>query len=143
MARYPAYKIMYNKLKEDIDNDVYPVGTFLPPEGELEKIFHVSRTTVRHAIDLLVREGVIRVKQGYGTEVVKLKSPSFSKSYQKSIMLSQLQENSPIRAVPIQRGPGLIKSTLTDRLPNLSKSPKKQRYFVFSACSAMGIAPFV
>ena len=83
MARYPAYKIMYNKLKEDIDNDVYPVGTFLPPEGELEKIFHVSRTTVRHAIDLLVREGVIRVKQGYGTEVVKLKSPSFSKSYQK------------------------------------------------------------
>ncbi len=83
MARYPAYKVVYNKLKEDIDNDVYPVGTFLPPEGELEKIFHVSRTTVRHAIDLLVRDGIIRVKQGHGTEVVNIKSPGFSKIYQK------------------------------------------------------------
>lgn len=83
MARYPAYRIMYNKLKNAIDNDLYPVGTFLPTESELEKIFGVSRTTVRHAIDLLVREGIIRVKQGYGTEVVKLKSPGFSNIYQK------------------------------------------------------------
>ena len=70
MANLPAYKIMYQKLKEDIDNNVYPIGTYLPTEGELEKLFQVSRTTVRHAVDLLAREGRVHVKQGAGTQVL-------------------------------------------------------------------------
>lgn len=35
MSKLPAYKIVYNKLKSDIDNDVYPIGSFLPTESEL------------------------------------------------------------------------------------------------------------
>lgn len=70
MANTPAYKVMYLKLKEDIDNNVYPVGTYLPTEGDLEKLFQVSRTTVRHAVDLLAREGRVHVRQGAGTQVV-------------------------------------------------------------------------
>lgn len=82
MTRLPAYKVCYNKLKEDIDNDVYPVGSFLPTEGELGEMFSVSRTTVRHAIDLLVRDGRIQVRQGAGTQVIDIKEkeiPIYSK----------------------------------------------------------------
>ena len=82
MSKLPAYKVIYNKLKDDIDNDVYPVGSFLPPESELEKMFSVSRTTIRHAIDLLVQDRKIHVRQGAGTQVVNIKEnelPFFSK----------------------------------------------------------------
>ena len=51
MEKIPAYKKCYNKLKSDIDNNVYPIGSYLPTEDELGKMFSVSRTTVRHAID--------------------------------------------------------------------------------------------
>ena len=56
MPKLPAYQKCYNKLKANIDNDVYPIGSFLPTEDELGKMFSVSRTTIRHAIDLLVLE---------------------------------------------------------------------------------------
>ena len=64
MEKLPAYKKCYNKLKSDIDNNVYPIGSYLPTEDELGKMFSVSRTTVRHAIDLLVKDKRIKVKQG-------------------------------------------------------------------------------
>ena len=76
MEKLPAYKKCYNKLKSDIDNNVYPIGSYLPTEDELGKMFSVSRTTVRHAIDLLVKDKRIKVKQGAGTQVI---NPSFSK----------------------------------------------------------------
>ena len=66
MEKIPAYKKCYNKLKSDIDNNVYPIGSYLPTEDELGKMFSVSRTTVRHAIDLLVKDKRIKVKQGAG-----------------------------------------------------------------------------
>ena len=73
MEKIPAYKKCYNKLKSDIDNNVYPIGSYLPTEDELGKMFSVSRTTVRHAIDLLVKDKRIKVKQGAGTQVINPK----------------------------------------------------------------------
>ena len=73
MEKLPAYKKCYNKLKSDIDNNVYPIGSYLPTEDELGKMFSVSRTTVRHAIDLLVKDKRIKVKQGAGTQVINPK----------------------------------------------------------------------
>ena len=35
MEKLPAYKKCYNKLKSDIDNNVYPIGSYLPTEDEL------------------------------------------------------------------------------------------------------------
>ena len=82
MPKLPAYQKCYNKLKADIDNDVYPIGSFLPTEDELGKMFSVSRTTIRHAIDLLVRDRRIKVRQGAGTQVIDPRErelPSYSK----------------------------------------------------------------
>ena len=82
MPKLPAYQKCYNKLKANIDNDVYPIGSFLPTEDELGKMFSVSRTTIRHAIDLLVRDRRIKVRQGAGTQVIDPRErelPSYSK----------------------------------------------------------------
>lgn len=77
MIKLPAYRIVYQSLKDSIFTSEYPVGSLLPPEPELEAKFTVSRTTIRHAISLLENEGLIRVQQGRGTEV--LYSANFSK----------------------------------------------------------------
>ena len=83
MSKLPAYKIVYNKLKSDIDNDVYPIGSFLPTESELEKIFSVSRTTISDMQSIFfVKDRKIQVRQGAGTQVVKITEselPFFSK----------------------------------------------------------------
>ena len=69
-----AYKEMYETLKKRIIRKEYAIGELLPPEPELEKEFSVSRTTVRRAIAMLVQDGYITVKQGFGTQVVSRKT---------------------------------------------------------------------
>lgn len=69
-----AYQRMYETLKKRIARKEYAIGSLLPPEPELEKEFGVSRTTVRRAVQLLVRDGYITVKQGFGTQVVSRKA---------------------------------------------------------------------
>lgn len=70
MARMPEYQRVYQSLKKMIKNGEYPVQTLLPTEPELEEIYKVSRTTIRRAIDLLVRDKLLAVTQGRGTEVL-------------------------------------------------------------------------
>lgn len=69
-----AYKYLYETLKKRIACKEYAVGDLLPPEPKLEAEFRVSRTTVRRAIELLVQDGYIVVKQGFGTQVVSQKT---------------------------------------------------------------------
>lgn len=70
----PAYLKVYNKIKELILNDTYPVGTFVPTEPDLCKMFDVSRTTVRKAMELLEQEGIVHIQQGSGTQVLNYKT---------------------------------------------------------------------
>ena len=67
MSQNPAYLQVYNKIKGMIQDGTYPISTFLPPESELEEMFHVSRTTVRKAIKMLSDDGIVTVRQGSGT----------------------------------------------------------------------------
>ncbi|GIP59623.1 GntR family transcriptional regulator [Paenibacillus sp. FSL W8-0186] len=66
---------LYFQLKEDmihkIRNEEYKVNDSLPPETQLMKMYGVSRTTVRQAIDLLVSEGYLEKRRGVGTFVTK------------------------------------------------------------------------
>lgn len=70
MRSIPAYRKVYSQLKQQIKDNQYEVGSFLPPEAELEALFSVSRTTIRKAIGLLVNDGYLSVRQGRGTEVL-------------------------------------------------------------------------
>lgn len=74
MMAEPAYKRVYNSIREQITGKKYDVGAILPPEPELEKEFGVSRTTVRRAVEFLVRDGFLSVRQGFGTQVISRKA---------------------------------------------------------------------
>lgn len=71
--RYPEYKRLYDTLMEEISTGKYPTGSLLPPEPQLGELFHVSRTTVRKAVDLLSKQGLVVTKQGFGTQVISSK----------------------------------------------------------------------
>ena len=74
MKNAPAYVKVYNKLKNEINKGAYSAGGFLPKECELEEIYQVSRTTIRNAVKMLVKEGLVEVRQGCGTRVLEHKA---------------------------------------------------------------------
>ncbi len=58
-------------LQGDIANGAYTPGGRLPTEAELSARFGVNRHTVRRALEVLSREGLVRVEQGRGTFVTE------------------------------------------------------------------------
>jgi DNA-binding GntR family transcriptional regulator len=68
-------ELLYRKLQQNIKSQilagVYKEGDLLPSENELQKLHVVTRSTVRHALNELVREGYILKKQGKGSIVAR------------------------------------------------------------------------
>jgi len=66
---------LYRKLQQNIKSQilagVYREGDLLPSENELQHLHSVTRSTVRHALNELVREGYILKKQGKGSIVAR------------------------------------------------------------------------
>jgi len=69
-VRQPEYRKVYSILKQEIRDGEYKPGDMLPPEHLIEARFHISRTTVRRALELLSRDGYVDAKQGKGTIVL-------------------------------------------------------------------------
>ena len=65
----PLYHQLMQRIRGDIERGVYPVGSRIPPEHELEKLYQGSRVTVRRALAELTSEGLLERKQGKGTFV--------------------------------------------------------------------------
>lgn len=65
------YKLIYEEVKEAIETGQYMAGSFLPTELQLMEHYNVSRTTIRKAMALLQADGLVRVCQGRGSEVVE------------------------------------------------------------------------
>lgn len=55
---------------------VYPIGTNIPSETQLENEFNVSKITVRNAIKELAQEGYLEPSSGKGTKVIRNTSAS-------------------------------------------------------------------
>lgn len=68
------YKVIYEELKEAIRKGQFMAGSFLPTEAQLMESYDVSRTTIRKAMALLQEEGLVRICQGRGSEVVEGKA---------------------------------------------------------------------
>jgi len=66
----PLYAALAAALRAAIERGELPDQTVLPPERELAKRLHVSRTTVVGAYRALKEEGVLDSRQGRGTWVV-------------------------------------------------------------------------
>lgn len=88
VGNIPIYIQVYTKLKRAIEEGKYRAGGKMPSESELEKMFGVSRITVRKAIELLRNDGLVHVKQGLGTIVA---SPSMYNSNYVTSFTEQLR----------------------------------------------------
>ncbi|MBT2732376.1 GntR family transcriptional regulator [Carnobacterium sp. ISL-102] len=71
MKTIPKYMKVYLDIKEKITNGYYEVGIKLPSGGELAEEYKTSKLTVKKGLDLLVSEGVLRSRSGFGTEVLR------------------------------------------------------------------------
>ena len=65
----PKYYQLANILRERISAGELPPHQPIPSERQLEQIYSVSRTTIRQAIDLLVKHGFLYREHGKGTFV--------------------------------------------------------------------------
>jgi GntR family transcriptional regulator len=73
----PLYHQIKEIIRKKIEDQEYLQGDILPAEQELEKLFDVSRITVRQAINDLVNEGYVERNRGKGTVVIfnKIEEP--------------------------------------------------------------------
>jgi len=72
-SKVALYTQLKNILKKNI-SDKLDNGDYIPTEKEIIKKYGVSRSTVRKAIDGLVKEGLLTKKQGQGTYVNEQKT---------------------------------------------------------------------
>jgi len=72
----PKYQVTYRAILARLKSDHYPVGSRLPTEGELAHQYEVSRVTVRRALEMLVRDGYVKSRQGSGYTVLTLSPAS-------------------------------------------------------------------
>jgi GntR family transcriptional regulator/GntR family frlABCD operon transcriptional regulator len=71
MEQIHQYRKLYEILRKHITTGVYGEGSLLPSENELCTTYKMTRPTVRHALDSLVKEGMILKQQGKGSIVRK------------------------------------------------------------------------
>jgi len=65
------YMQLYEIVKKKIESGEWTVGSQIPTEDEICKMFNVSRATVRTAILELVRQGYLKRQQGKGTFIFR------------------------------------------------------------------------
>jgi len=65
----PHYRILYEQLRKQIEENFYKEGDLLPSENELCALHNLTRPTVRHALDTLVNDGYIKKHKGKGSIV--------------------------------------------------------------------------
>ncbi|PTW62436.1 DNA-binding GntR family transcriptional regulator [Breoghania corrubedonensis] len=77
----PKYEQIAEALGREIREGVHPEGGLLPTEAQLSARFHVSRHTIRHGLRSLRERGLVRSRQGRGTEVVRACERSMRTGY--------------------------------------------------------------
>lgn len=76
MAKGRAYERIEREVRSRVAEGRWAVGARLPTERDLAASFGVSRPTVREALRVLVREGVLNVRRGAGVTVIARPAPS-------------------------------------------------------------------
>ncbi len=64
----PLYAQLYRDLRQRILDGAYAEGEAIPSETVLRDLHGITRSTVRHAVSLLVSEGLVRQSPGQGND---------------------------------------------------------------------------
>jgi GntR family transcriptional regulator of abcA and norABC len=66
----PLHQQISNYMKKKITNGEWTIGTKIPPQRNLAKLFQVNRSTIVIALEELAADGLIESKVGSGTRVI-------------------------------------------------------------------------
>ena len=66
-SHVPKYAQIADIFRQRIARGIWAQGLRLPANEDLAAEFGVSRVTIRQAVDLLARDGIIEARQGRGT----------------------------------------------------------------------------
>jgi GntR family transcriptional regulator, regulator for abcA and norABC len=66
----PLHQQIYDYMKQKIMNGEWTIGTKLPPQRNLAKLFQVNRSTIVIVLEELATDGLIESKVGSGTRVI-------------------------------------------------------------------------
>ena len=69
----PLYAQVESILAAAIADGTYPAGSRFPKEEDLIEHYSVSRTTIRQAVQNLIRRGLVEIRRGKGTFVLQPK----------------------------------------------------------------------
>ncbi|WP_282161456.1 GntR family transcriptional regulator [Ulvibacterium marinum] len=71
MKKAKKYQRIQEYIKRRIQTGKYPIGSYLPSEHDFCHKFGTTRTTVRKALDELMKEGFIEKEHGKGSKVLE------------------------------------------------------------------------
>ncbi len=71
MKKVKKYQQILDYIKKRIQTGKYPIDSYLPSEHDFCEQFNTTRTTVRKALDELIKEGFIAKEQGRGSRVLE------------------------------------------------------------------------
>lgn len=103
----PRYVQVYTALKDWIHQGAYAPGGRLPSEPQLCEMFGVSRITIRAAVGMLEKQGLVERKQGRGTFVANIVDGAPSRGDFSELVrrLRQLDSRSSLKDVHIATVP--------------------------------------
>lgn len=84
----PLYLQVIDKIKLDIETEIYEAGMRLPSEFELAKQLGVSRATLREALRILEEENVIKRRHGVGTFICS--KPLFTSGIEELFSITEM-----------------------------------------------------
>ncbi len=89
------YELISQEVKERINKGFYPQDQPIPDEHSLSKEFGCSRMTIKRALDVLVREGLLFRKRGHGTFIIQKaeKDSTVNVISEESVGLSRLMKD--------------------------------------------------
>ena len=110
----PKYFQLVNILRHKIEDGEWLPHESIPSERDLEKIFHISRITIRQAISILIQQGYLFREHGVGTFISPQK---LQKPIQK---LTSFSEDMTNRGwVPGQKILSILKVRPTERIARI------------------------
>lgn len=113
----PLYLQIKKIIKERILHGVYPLGSIIPSEPQLENEFQVSKMTVRNAIQELSQEGYVEKRSGIGTRVIRNTS------------LSKLSKGKRFTELLVEDGHQIVKRHLQTELITNEAGTELHRMF--------------
>jgi DNA-binding GntR family transcriptional regulator len=155
---------VFTAIRTKILSGEWPESYRIPTEMELCRLFGVSRVTVRHALSLLVSEGMVSRTRGKGSYVISRKEvvgkPSRGSAYEYRILLREKIPASPadlrqivtasvssgwpklwhLRILRLKEGrPSVISDyfvteQLGSCLPSVSATPKDSLFSIIGRC---------